>query len=161
MLMIGAGMFLVLVCIDMGVKQYIEDTFEENEERETVLQNVVLRKVYNRGFAFNVLDRYPEIIRKSSICATVWILVYDLWLFFRKKRRVHKLGMIFVTAGAFSNIYDRLIREKVIDYIGMKSKNSFLSNLTANLADIYIMVGTVLVTMSHLVHKKKKRWAGK
>ncbi len=32
-----AGLFLVLVCGDMGVKQYIEDSFQEKEERETLI----------------------------------------------------------------------------------------------------------------------------
>ena len=30
-LTIYMSMFLVLACVDMGLKQYIEDTFEENE----------------------------------------------------------------------------------------------------------------------------------
>ena len=34
MITICAGLFLVLACIDMGIKQYIEDDFEENEERK-------------------------------------------------------------------------------------------------------------------------------
>ena len=52
-----AGLFLVLVCGDMGVKQYIEDSFQEKEERETLIPSVVLRKVYNRGFLLDALDQ--------------------------------------------------------------------------------------------------------
>ena len=47
-LTIYMGMFLVLACIDMGIKQYIEDTVEGDEERETMISGVVLRKVYNK-----------------------------------------------------------------------------------------------------------------
>ncbi len=156
-LTVCASMFLVLTCIDMGVKQYIEDTFEKSEERETIIPGLVIRKVYNEGFAFNLLDKYPEVIKKSSVCAGIGILVYDLFLLFGKAKRIGKIGMTFVSAGAFSNIYDRLIRGKVIDYIGMKSENHFLSRWTANLADIYIVIGTLFVMLSRSGHKKKKK----
>ena len=36
-LTIYMSIFLVLVCADMGIKQYIEDIFEDSEERETVI----------------------------------------------------------------------------------------------------------------------------
>lgn len=156
-LTIYMGIFLVLVCVDMGIKQYIEDTFEENEERKTLVSGIVLRKVYNRGFVFNVLERVPEIIKKSSLCAAVGIFVYDCWLFTRKKRTVGKLGMVLVSAGAVSNVYDRLIREKVIAYIGIRTAKKQISRLTANLADIYLTLGALLFNLSCIAHKKKRR----
>lgn len=155
-LTIYMGIFLVLVCIDMGIKQYIEDTFELNEEHETVISGVVLRKVYNKGFAFNALEHAPDIIRKCTIFAAVWIFVYDCWLFTGKKRIVGKLGMSLVSAGAASNVYDRLIRGKVIDYIGVKSGKKPFSKLTANLADIYLAAGMVLHGLSWAVCKRKR-----
>ena len=35
LLMAAGGLLVVLVCVDMGIKQYIEENFEEEEERET------------------------------------------------------------------------------------------------------------------------------
>ncbi len=154
-LTIYMSMFLVLACIDMGIKQYIEDTFEEDEERETLIPGLVLRKVHNKGFAFNILEHEPGIIRKSSVCAAAGILIYDCWLFLRKKRTVGKIGMVLVSAGAVSNLYDRLIRRTVIDYIGIKSEKKRISDLTANLADVYLTVGAVLTGISGMAHRKK------
>ena len=156
-LTIYMSMFLVLACIDMGIKQYIEDTFEEDEERETLIPGLVLRKVHNKGFAFNILEHEPGIIRKSSVCAAAGILIYDCWLFLRKKRTVGKIGMMLVSAGAVSNLYDRLIRRTVIDYIGIKSEKKRISDLTANLADVYLTVGAVLTGMSGMAHRKKMK----
>ena len=85
-LTIYMSMFLVLVCIDMGLKQYIEDTFEKDEERETLVPGLVLRKVYNKGFAFNILEGAPGLIRKSSVFAAVGVLLSDVWIFLKKKR---------------------------------------------------------------------------
>ena len=68
LLMAVGGLLVVLVCVDMGIKQYIEENFEEEEERETILDKVVLRKVYNKGFCFNTLDKKPELVRKTLSC---------------------------------------------------------------------------------------------
>lgn len=152
-----AGLFLVLVCVDMGIKQYVEDWMKEHEERKTILPGILFRKVYNTGFAFNFLDRYPKIIRNSSIVSMIGIVCYDLMIFLKKGRNICKIGMTFVSAGAFSNIYDRLIRKKVVDYIGVESKHSYLGKLTANLADIYIVIGMILVSFSKMVHGKKNK----
>lgn len=151
------SIFLLLFFLDMGIKQYIEDTFKDNEERKTMVPRVVFRKVYNKGFAFSVLDRYPEIVQGASVFAGAGILLYDVWLFLTKKKKIRKIGMTLITAGALSNICDRLIREKVIDYVGVKCKNSFLSRITANFADLYILVGMILVSISNVARKKKHK----
>lgn len=142
-----AGLFLVLVCVDMGVKQYIEDFFEPKEERETMSSHVMLRKVYNRGFILDTLDQYPKLVQRSSLILGIVLLVYDLRLFLTKGRRLEKLGLTLLSAGAFSNIYDRVIRGKVIDYIGFKSRWKSLSRITANLADFYVLIGSVLAVL--------------
>lgn len=126
-------------------------------KRETLIPGLVLRKVHNKGFAFNILEHEPGIIRKSSVCAAAGILIYDCWLFLRKKRTVGKIGMMLVSAGAVSNLYDRLIRRTVIDYIGIKSEKKRISDLTANLADVYLTVGAVLTGMSGMAHRKKMK----
>lgn len=142
-----AGMFLTLVCLDMGIKKYVEDVFRENEERETVLDKVVLRKVYDKGFALGALKDKPKIIKGASIFAGLGVLAYDARLLQKKGKWLEKFGMMLVSAGAFSNIYDRLIRGKVIDYIGIQSRIKFVSKLTANLADLYVAVGGALVAL--------------
>lgn len=144
MLTVMGGLFLVLVCLDMGIKQYIENTYREREERETIIDKVVMRKVYNRGFLLNTLQDHPGIVKGASAGVGAGVILYDLWLFIRKGRFFKKLGMVFLSVGAFSNVYDRLIRGKVIDYIGVQSKYKFLSRITANLADAYVMVGAIL-----------------
>lgn len=157
MLMWMCSLLVGLICIDMGIKEYIEDFFSENEERQTRLPKVVLRKVYNRGLVLNVLERYPRVIRISSVIGGTGVLLYDAWLLLKKGKWFRKLGMVFVTAGAASNIYDRLARGKVIDYFGIKSKSKFLSGLTANLADVYVTVGALIITVCDLGRGKKKK----
>lgn len=154
MLAAFGGMLVVFLCVDMGIKQYIEDTFDRREERKCIVPGLVLRKVYNRGFLLSTLEKYPKIAQGASAVTGVVILFYDLLLFLKKGKWLEKTGMIFLTAGAASNIYDRLVRKKVIDYIGFQSKNKFLSSLTANLADFYVIIGAVLVGIGRIGKKR-------
>lgn len=142
------GLFLGLVCLDMGIKCYIENTYEEREERETILDGVVFRKIYNRGFVLNTLENKPKLIKGVSAVSGVGVLAYDVWLFLKKGKLFQKIGMIFMSAGAVSNIYDRLVRGKVIDYIGFQSKFRFVRRLTANLADFYVTIGAVIMSLT-------------
>ena len=154
MLAAFGGMLVVFLCVDMGIKQYIEDTFDRREERKCIVPGLVLRKVYNRGFLLSTLEKYAKIVQGASAVTGVVILFYDLLLFLKKGKWLEKTGMIFLTAGAASNIYDRLVRKKVIDYIGFQSKNKFLSSLTANLADFYVIIGAVLVGIGRIGKKR-------
>ena len=154
MLAAFGGMLVVFLCVDMGIKQYIEDTFDRREERKCIVPGLVLRKVYNRGLLLSTLEKYPKIVQVASAVTGVVILFYDLLLFLKKGKWLEKTGMIFLTAGAASNIYDRLVRKKVIDYIGFQSKNKFLSSLTANLADFYVIIGAVLVGIGRIGKKR-------
>ena len=140
------GLFLLLVCSDMGAKQYIEDTFSPGEERKTIFGNIVLRKVYNKGFIMDTLEGHPALVKGASAAMGAGIAAYDGRLLMKKGRRIKKLGMTILSAGAFSNIYDRLVRGKVIDYIGTDSKKKKISKITVNLADLYILLGTLLGT---------------
>ena len=153
LLMAAGGLFAVLVCVDMGIKQYIEENFEEEEERETILDGVVLRKVYNKGFCFNALDKNPNLVRKTSGILCVGLAIYNAWLFHRKGKWLRKFGMVFLAAGAISNTYDRLIRGKVIDYIGIQWKNSRLRRLTANLADVYVVIGAAVTGVAKIFRR--------
>lgn len=155
MLALAGGIFAALFGTDMAVKQYVEDTFEKGKDKDTVLKHVVLRKVHNKGFALNTLDQYPKVIRNTSLISAGMLTVYDILLFRKRGKWLEKLGMILVSAGAASNIFDRLVRGKVIDYIGFKSRNKFLADITANLADFYVGAGAVIVSVVRVMGRKK------
>ena len=55
---------------------------------------------------------------------------------------------MLLTGGAFSNLYDRTMRGKVVDYLAFKSRWKRLSRLTFNLGDICIATGALLAALS-------------
>ena len=132
------------------VKQYIEENVSEKEEKNFCGTKVLIRKVYNKGFAFNSMDSEPDKVKKASVITTAVILMLTLAESFREGHKVNKTALTLLSAGAISNTYDRIVRGKVVDYIGIRSDHKILGDVTANLADVYILIGSVLMWMRRI-----------
>ena len=139
--------------LDMAVKQYIEENVGETEEKSFCGTKGLIRKVYNKGFAFNSIDSEPDKVKKASLVTTVAIGLLTLAEAFREGHKMNKLALTLLSAGALSNTYDRIVRGKVVDYIGIRSEHRILGAVTANLADIYILAGSVLIWLKKLGRK--------
>ena len=134
--------------LDLGIKQYVLDNVVEGQDLEMAGGHLILRKVYNRGAAFNLLEKYPQFVMKLSALLGAVLLVRDAFLMRKKGHTVEKAGMMLLTGGAFSNLYDRTMRGKVVDYLAFKSRWKRLSRLTFNLGDICIATGALLAALS-------------
>lgn len=145
---IYAGIVGLVFGTDMILKQYIEENFRIGEERELAGGRLLLRKVYNRGAALNLLSDRPELVKKLSAGLTWAALVCDALLLRRRGSALRKTGMMLYTGGALSNLYDRLRRGRVIDYIGIRTRWKRLTRITWNLADFAIMTGAALTLAS-------------
>lgn len=144
------GLFAVLLGIDEAMKQHVEENMFQGENRKIPGGRIIIRKVYNRGFLLNLLDQHPAIIKGTSVVTGLGVLFYDVIIFMKKGHHARKLGMTILSAGAASNIFDRLVRGKVIDYIGIRTENQFLARITANLGDFYIALGALLTAICNI-----------
>ncbi|MCQ2507992.1 MAG: signal peptidase II [Dorea sp.] len=141
------GLFTFLLGSDLLAKKFVDETMVPGQTKEYFGGNLKIRQVYNQGFMLNKLDDKPEIVKNTSLGIAGFLTLYNTWLMSHKGHLIKKLGMVFMNAGAVSNIFDRLFRGKVVDYIGIKSENKFLSSITANLADLYVLIGSVFTTI--------------
>ena len=62
-----------------------------------------------------------------------------------------KIGLSFVTGGAFGNIFDRLVDGKVTDFLHLEIMN--FSFFVFNLADLFITIGAILIIYFELIYK--------
>lgn len=134
--------------LDMTVKQYVEETMKPGQEREAAGGKVVLRKVYNKGAMLNLLEDHTELLKTLSAGIGAATLLYDGALLKKKHRTLRKTGMMLFTGGAFSNIFDRLVRGKVIDYIGFRTRWPKLTAITYNIGDFAIFLGMALTALT-------------
>lgn len=147
----------VLAMLDITVKSCIEGYMTTKEERTACGGKVILRKVYNKGFGMNLLEDKPEVVKYASAYTTVILTIIQLITLMRKKRVLKKAGLSLMTAGAWSNTFDRWIRGYVIDYIGFQTKWEKITRITYNLGDFFIAAGGALMVISSLFHKDKKK----
>lgn len=142
------GIAALVFGLDVVLKQWVEEHFYLGEARELAGGRFILRKVYNKGAMLNLLQDYPQILKRISAVIGAASLLYDAVLLKKRRHVMRKTGMMLFTGGAFSNIFDRLVRGKVIDYIGFRTRWKKLTAITYNLGDFAIFAGTLLVMLS-------------
>lgn len=146
---------LCLALVDITIKALIENGMTQKEERTACDGKIIVRKVYNRGFSFNLLEKKEDIVKYGSLIVTMILTIWQLITLLFKKQYLRKWGLSLMTAGAWGNTFDRWFRGYVVDYVGFKSKCKTLSRITYNLADFLIAAGSILVVISSMFKKRK------
>ena len=113
---------------DQILKKSVEDFLPEGEERKIFDGPLVLRRVYNKGAACNLLDNRPELVRKLSALLGGALVLRTLWLCTKKGKKLEKTGM-------------------ALDYLAVESRCKPLSELTFNLGDVCIAAGAFLAAV--------------
>lgn len=142
---------MALGTADLAVKQEIEERMEKGGEKPVSGGRILLRRVHNRGFALNCLEEHPKAVKYGSLLAGALCAGAGMQLFLKKGQWVRKTGMMLILSGAFSNLYDRILRGYVVDYFGIRTKWKKFTDITFNLGDIFIFSGIAM-----LFYGKKK-----
>lgn len=150
-ILIGTAFFIFVT--DMLIKQSVEENIDEKNVKPVFGGRVVIRKVYNKGMILNVLDGYPKQVTAISAVLGILMAGYDIVLLLRRGHYLEKIGMMLFTGGALSNIFDRIVRGKVIDYFGFRTKWRSFNRITFNLGDVFIMLGAVLAAAGKLLKR--------
>ena len=140
---LAAGLFGT----DTILKKTVEERLEPGEERKLFHGRILLRRVYNYGVMLNILSDHPKIIRSASLLLGAGMLSFDMIVWPLRGRHVQKLGLSLFTGGALSNIFDRLIRGRVVDYFGIQTRWKKFTDVTFNLGDLFIFAGALLVSV--------------
>lgn len=146
-------LFAILLGMDTVLKRWVEENINQDEKRELFNGKIIIRKVYNRGFMLNFLDHKPRIVKGMTAVVSIGLLLYDTAVFLRRGKYVRKLGLTLLSAGAASNTFDRLVKGRVTDYIGYSGKK-FPARITANLGDLYITFGGILILLCDFFRRR-------
>lgn len=153
MIVLYAGVMAAVFLADILIKQSVEEKVSVREERRILNGRILVRKVYNKGMMLSFMKRYPRVVKWSSVVLGVFIFIYDAILLCMKGRHLQKLGMMLLTGGAWSNILDRVMRGKVIDYFGFQTKWKAFTRITFNLGDLCIFAGAAFSVIGRLLRK--------
>jgi signal peptidase II len=122
-----------------------------SDEPITIIGNVLkIYPVKNKGLIYNLFARTPASIQDSiyiGIPMLALILIVLIFLKLKNDEKMATLALTFILGGAAGNILDRLQFGAVIDFIQV-------FGFSFNLADIYLFVGILLMTISTLKNSK-------
>lgn len=125
---------------DQGIKKFMETNPSCQEVREYLKGHIRIKKTTNKGFAMNRCDGNRKLVVTVSVIVFLLVVFLFALALFKPEYRRRRLGAALLLAGAAGNVYDRLRKGYVVDYLRI----SPLKKIIFNLADILIVVGSLL-----------------
>lgn len=139
--MIWALIIIAAFILDRLTKLWVLDSVVGNPI--TVINNFFyIRHLENKGAAFSILHgKTIFLVATSSIVALVLIFIL-----IKNKNRFFRLTLSLILGGALGNLFDRIFREgSVIDFLEFHFGSYVFP--TFNLADSFVVVGTILLAI--------------
>lgn len=148
MVIIGCTILsMTIFVLDLLIKNYIEKTGTEGEEKAVCGGKLLIRRYHNKGAFLDVGERRRDFVAVLSVVMTLGLTVLFVLTFSCKGGKLLKTGLAFLLGGAYSNTYDRLMRKYVVDYVSFPVKNKKIRNIVFNISDFCIMIGALLMVL--------------
>ena len=141
----------ILIALDQFIKNWALNDLKYKGSI-SVIDNVFnLTYVENRGAAFGLFQNNQIIFVIVAIIATI----VGLYFLHSKKldSKLCKFSIVLIIAGALGNLIDRIRLDFVVDYFDF----IFIWNYVFNLADCFIVVGTILLCIYILISDKENK----
>lgn len=137
--------------IDRWIKEYVDRQKEPKIYEQGCL---TIKRCRNKGAAYEVGKAHAKELKVVSIVLTAGVFVKWCKSLVTKLPGSEKLGYSLLLAGCLSNLWDRIKKGYVVDYIHVAKKG--LQKIVFNLADVCIVVGGCVVCLWECVRLKEK-----
>ncbi len=147
----------VILLFDLGIKDTIEQRPDSvfPRELEGTKGRVVLRRIHNPGLPMGALARYPQLVIRIPLAVVSAAAGMLACLYPKKGSYAQKAGLAMVIGGGLGNLYDRLVRGYVVDYLNIRFGK--LQKIIFNLADVCILAGAVLFAAGELTEEIRRQ----
>lgn len=140
---LAAGIFL----LDLLIKNHIEAHLQVGEEKSVCQGRLLIRRYHNKGAFLDVGEKRQKAVALLSLLLTLFMTVVFLATFSFRGNAVLKAGLALLLGGAYSNTYDRLTRNYVVDYVSFPVKNKRVRRIVFNISDFCIIIGALMMTL--------------
>lgn len=148
--MLYIGLAGIIFVAELFIKDYIEKNKKMNEDEEILDGNIILTRYHNKGAMLNFMEKNTKlVVFVSGLLLGSLLLLFGI-LIPKKDNRVLKFALALLVGGASSNVYDRVKRGYVVDYFSFK----WLKNVVFNIADLFIIVGSILTAICMFFRKE-------
>ena len=147
---------LIIIFTNIGCDQITKETAREEISKNEIIHvfnnNFILTKVENTGAALSLGENLTPKL-KIVVLQIFPILAMGLMFFYIvRKKNISLLNLIafsFIIGGGIGNIYDRILYNSVTDFMYMNI--GFFETGIFNMADVSVVVGTLLLLISYLL----------
>lgn len=142
-----AALAVGIFVLDLLIKNHIEKSLEEGEERPFCSGRLLIRRYHNKGAFLDIGEGRQGLVAMLSLGLTFFASVMFLLTFSLRGNSTLKAGLALLLGGAYSNTYDRLTRKYVVDYVSFPVKNKRFRRIVFNISDFCIMIGVLLLAL--------------
>jgi signal peptidase II len=140
--------FLLATVGTFIIDQNIKSIFIDGYYLEGSCINLELH--YNKGVAFSMFAFLGEYLKWIQLVLIVGIVIFSFYEGYIQKY-AFPIGLIM--GGAIGNLYDRFVREGVVDYVAWHCGFNFA---VFNYADVMIDLGVAIIILLSLLEGKKR-----
>lgn len=155
------GLFVPLAVVVDQITKQLADAHLAGRGPLVLLEGLfMLTYSRNPGAFFSMgADMEPGIRRVFFVVATLAAVALIVHLYRRaaREQRALRWALLFLLAGAFGNLVDRVLYGEVIDFMRLHYQDVFYW-ATFNVADVYICVGLALLVVD--LFRSSRRPAG-
>lgn len=144
----------ILVLIDQ-MSKYLVVEFLKDQPPIVVIEDVLnFFYVENRGAAFGIMQD----MRLFFIVITMIIVLAIIFILFKNYKNnslLFNISLALILGGAIGNFIDRFRLHYVVDFISFRIFGYDFA--VFNLADVFIVIGTILLAIMILLYENPKR----
>ena len=143
-------LFVVLLIADQGSKCWARTVLYQQSSIQVIPHVLRFSYVENRGAAFGMLQG------QKFFFVIMTVLLIGLFCVYLKKVHANKcmtLTATVIIAGAIGNLIDRMLLGYVVDFIDFH----IIWRYVFNVADIYVVGGTLLTALQVLLQDEKDK----
>ena len=138
---------IALIVIDQ-ISKYLALNNLANIGSIPIIENIFhLTYVENRGAAFGMFQNNQIVFIIVAVVASIVGLYY---IYKKKLNLLGNISIVLIISGAIGNLIDRVRLGFVVDYFDFR----FIWDYVFNVADIFVVVGTILLCIYIIVFEK-------
>ena len=134
---------VVLILLDQGTKLWALASLKPSHNMTLVEGFMDLTFVENRGVAFGMFSGQRWFILLLTGIIAAGLIWFYVTMPKKKEYFPLRVSLVLVLSGAIGNIIDRLFRGYVVDFFEF----TFFEWPVFNVADIYVVVGVILLAL--------------
>lgn len=142
------AVIMAIFGLEAGLKNHIEKTKTEGKSEEKCGGFLLIRKHHNRGAFLNAGQHRRKTVMVLSLLLTITLTILFFLTLGMAGKKMLKWGLTLLLGGAYSNTYDRLVRQYVVDYVSFNVPLE-IKKVVFNIGDFCIMIGAMLSVLGY------------